>query len=51
MIAYRIMGIEDNESFMDYVRRELVEEQNASLAFFLGGLMITPFIAVIFQII
>ena len=51
MVAYRIMGIEDEESFYRYVQRELIEEQNASLAFFLGGLMITPFIAVIFQII
>lgn len=51
IVAYRIMGVEDNESFLQYARRELVEEQNASLAFFLGSLMIVPFIAVIFQII
>jgi hypothetical protein len=51
MIAYRMMGVQDNESFLRYVRRELVEEQNAALAFFLGSLMIVPFIAVIFQII
>ena len=51
MVAYRMMGVENGESFLQYVRRELVEEQNASLAFLLGGLMIVPFIAVIFQII
>ena len=51
MIAYRMMGVENNESLYRYIQRELVEEQNASLAFFLGGLMVAPFIAVIFQII
>jgi uncharacterized membrane protein YjfL (UPF0719 family) len=51
MIAYRMMGVENNESLKRYIQREIVEEQNASLALFLGGLMIAPFIAVIFQII
>lgn len=50
-IAYRIMGVEDNESLYRYIQRELIEEQNASLAFFLGGLAIVPYIAVIFQVI
>lgn len=50
-IAYRIMGVEDNESLYRYIQRELIEEQNASLAFFLGGLAIVPYIAVIFQAI
>jgi hypothetical protein len=51
VIAYRMMGIENNESLKRYIQREIVEEQNASLALFLGGLMVAPFIAVIFQII
>lgn len=50
-IAYHIMGVENNESLYRYMQRELIEEQNASLAFFLGGLAIVPFIAVIFQVI
>jgi hypothetical protein len=50
-VAYRMMGVENNESLKRYIQRELVEEQNASLAFFLGGLAIVPFIAVIFQMI
>jgi hypothetical protein len=50
-VAYRLMGVENNESLKRYIQRELIEEQNASLAFFLGGLAIVPFIAVIFQMI
>lgn len=50
-VAYRLMGVENNESLKRYIQRELIEEQNASLAFFLGGLSIVPFIAVIFQMI
>jgi len=51
MIAHRVMGRENNESLYDYIRREIVEEQNAALAFFLGGLAIAPFIAVLFQMV
>lgn len=51
MIAHRLMDRVDNESVYQYLRRELVQEQNLSLALFLGGLTITPFIAVVFQII
>jgi uncharacterized membrane protein YjfL (UPF0719 family) len=50
MIAHRVMDRQDNESVYQYLRRELVEEQNISLALFLGGLTITPFIAVVFQV-
>lgn len=50
-IAHRVMGVENEESTFRYIQRELIEEQNASLAFFLGGLAIVPFIAVIFQVI
>lgn len=51
VIAHRLMDRKDNESVYQYLRRELAEEQNISLALFLGGLTITPFIAVVFQII
>ncbi len=50
-IAHRAMGIENDENTYRYIQRELIQEQNASLAFFLGGLSIVPFIAVIFQMI
>jgi ABC-type multidrug transport system fused ATPase/permease subunit len=51
VIANRVMGRVNNEGVYKYIRRELIEEQNASLAFFLGGLSVAPFIAVAFQII
>jgi uncharacterized membrane protein YjfL (UPF0719 family) len=50
-IAHRLMGRVNNETTYQYLRRELIDEQNISLALFLGGLTITPFIAVVFQII
>jgi len=50
-IAHRVMGVENEESTYRYIQRELIEEQNAALALFLGGLSIVPFIAVIFQMI
>ena len=50
-IAHRIMGVENDETTYRYIQRELIQEQNASLAFFLGGLSIVPFIAVVFQMI
>ena len=49
MIAHRVMGRENDESVYRYLQRELIEEQNASLAFFFGGLAVAPFIAVLFQ--
>ncbi|MEL6149705.1 MAG: hypothetical protein AAFU54_00200 [Chloroflexota bacterium] len=51
IIAHNVMGRENNETVLDYIRRELIEEQNASLAFFLGGLAIAPYISVIYQMI
>ncbi|GAB5490912.1 MAG: hypothetical protein Phog2KO_11270 [Phototrophicaceae bacterium] len=50
-IAHRVMGVENDETTYRYIQRELIQEQNASLAFFLGGLSIVPFIAVVFQMI
>ncbi|MEL6525246.1 MAG: hypothetical protein AAFQ07_06000 [Chloroflexota bacterium] len=50
-IAHRAMGVENDETTYRYIQREVIEEQNASLAFFLGGLSIVPFIAVILQMI
>jgi hypothetical protein len=51
MIAHRLMGRLNNENVYRYLRREIIEEQNASLAFFMGGLAISPFLAVLFQVI
>lgn len=49
IVAHRVMGRENDESALGYIRRELIEEQNASLAFFLGGLSVACFISVMFQ--
>jgi hypothetical protein len=51
MIAHRVMGRENNENVYQYLRREIIEEQNVSLAFFMGGLAFAPFIAVLYQIL
>lgn len=51
VIAYYIMEPLKGENLYQYLRRELIQEQNAALAFFLGGLAIVPFIAVTFQLI
>lgn len=48
-VAHRVMGRENDESALGYIKRELIEEQNASLAFFLGGLSVVCFISVLFQ--
>lgn len=50
-VAHRALGRIEGENVYRYIQRELIEEQNVSLAFFLGGLSVTAFIAVIFQII
>lgn len=50
-IAHRVMDRVENESVYGYMRRELIEEQNVSLAFFLGGLSVAPFISTLFQVI
>lgn len=51
MIAHRVMGRQPNESVFGYIKREIVLEQNAALAFFLGGLAVTPFISIVFQLL
>jgi hypothetical protein len=45
------MGRENNENMLGYIRREIVLEQNAALAFFLGGLVVSPFISIVFQLL
>jgi uncharacterized membrane protein YjfL (UPF0719 family) len=50
-IAHRLMEPVKGEGLYAYLRREIIEEQNVALAFFYGGLSITPFIAVVFQLI
>lgn len=51
VLIRRSLGRVPNESTYRYLRRELIEEQNAALAFFLGGITVPPFIAVLFQIL
>lgn len=50
-IAHRALTPIEGESVYSYIRRELVDEQNGALAFFLGGLMSAAFISVLGQII
>ncbi len=51
MITHRVMGRLPNENVLTYIRREVVLEQNAALAFFLGGIAVTPFISIVFQLL
>jgi hypothetical protein len=51
IIAHRVMGRVNNESVYGYIRREVILEQNAALAFFLGGLIVSPFISIVFQLL
>lgn len=51
LVAHRLMKPEPNEGLLGYIKREIVLEQNAALAFFLGGLAVTPFISVVFQLL
>jgi len=50
-VAYQAMSPIQGESMYRYIRRELMEEQNVSLAFFLGGLAVAPFMATLQQIL
>jgi len=50
-IAYRVMTPIKGENFYQYLRREIIVEQNVSLAFFLGALAIAPFMATVYQIL
>ncbi|MCI0709661.1 MAG: hypothetical protein L0154_05800 [Chloroflexi bacterium] len=50
-VAHRMMARLEGENVYTWIRRELVDEQNASLAFFLGGLMSAAFFSVLGQII
>jgi hypothetical protein len=49
--AHIIMGKNPGENLFTYLRREIMDEQNASLALFIGGLSVAPFIAVAYQVL
>jgi len=51
MVAHRLLSPRKGEGIYQYMQREIITEQNVALTFFLGGLAITPFIAVVFQLI
>ena len=51
IIVHRIFEPIEGENVYTWIRRELVLEQNASLAFFLGGLSVAHFISVAYQVI
>lgn len=50
-IAYRVMERIEGESLYSYIKREIIDEQNAALAFFLGGLAVAAYISVAAQVI
>lgn len=50
VVAHRLLIPEKGESTYAWIKRECIAEQNASLAFFLGGLACAPFLTVLFQI-
>ncbi|NDJ85897.1 MAG: hypothetical protein GYB66_08430 [Chloroflexi bacterium] len=50
-VAHRVMDPLEGENVYTYIKREIILEQNAALAFLLGGLMVAPFISVASQII
>ncbi len=50
-IAHQVLGSVKNENLYQYLRRELIEEENAALAFFLGGLAVAPFLATLQQVL
>ena len=49
-IAHREMAPK-GETLRQYIHREIIVEQNAALALFLGGLALAPFLAVLYQIV
>ena len=51
VIVHRIFNPIEGENTYTWIRRELVLEQNAALAFFLGGLVVAHFISVAYQVI
>jgi uncharacterized membrane protein YjfL (UPF0719 family) len=50
-IAHRLMDPLEGENLYGYIRREIIDEENAALAFFLGGLAVAPFLTAVQQII
>ncbi len=50
-VAHELLDPVENETVIDYIKREIVDEKNASLAFFLGGLAVVSFFSVLYQMI
>lgn len=53
-VVFRWMGKDEREAgegIYRYFQRELIDEHNLALAFFVGGLAAAPYIAILFQII
>jgi hypothetical protein len=51
IIAHRLLSPKKGEGVYKYLRREIIDEQNAALALFLGGLAVAPFMAMMFQLL
>jgi len=54
LIVFQWMGKEERaagEGIYRYFQREIIDEHNLALAFFIGGLAAAPYIAILFQII
>lgn len=50
-IAHRLLDPIKGETAYTYIQRELIREQNAALAFFLGGLAVAAYISVVSQVL
>lgn len=50
-IAHWLLDPQDGENVYSYMRREIILEQNASLAFLLGGLLVASYISMIAHVI
>jgi len=50
-VAHELLDPVDGETVVGYIKREIIDEQNASLAFLLGGLALVSFFSVLYQMI
>jgi hypothetical protein len=50
MLAHQVLG-RRGEGLRTFIRRELIAEQNVALTWFFGGLLVAPFVAVVYQLI
>lgn len=51
VIVHQVFAKRKKESLFAFLRREIIAEQNASMVFFVGGILLAPFLSMAFQII